>query len=929
MTSLNPDNLDRFFSLWRRELKHAEDVLLGPELLVNVVRAAIGDLDQRFHVRPSDGVVRNPEGDWDSRLLTLLERYFETSDPTIELLREEHPEPTEELTRLLSEGERYDVSGIYPLLRQIEDSPSAQSVGNGLTRELMGDGSPSRLLAFVRLLLRHALRTQGPQNLKDLPRRALARSYAGSLLGPVLGHLARDEDLHARARRVWQEYVGRASEHADNASDGSPPAVSGDDVSPEDGAWWALDYGFLEEAASAWAGRLDASDGGNTSDVPRTVEDAGKLVELGRDIARIYARALARKRLEAGSSGLSWEERYGGTTGKLGRGAHGELAATGVFSEGTRGYGERSSDVAERVAAIAVRTASIRHLSSEAADRIAEEVPEDELRRAAELLQGHVEDDGAHVPSEAQEDVEEACREVLARRRVQQDLEVVLSRITERLPDLLRAPSDDEGARTRFWSRWGEAFSRGFGPFDYLPWERASEEEVRRAVSCLTQQIDGPPRPWRVVFRVGGFDPEGAAWRTGAASFFDPDLYDFGQGRFERWEAATNDPFVLARVDVEAGGAVAAERTAQRALRAALDLLALTFCSPGRAVGALKPELLSGVYAAAEDGNKRCYFPGSSGSRSARPVGAIERDVEGRGERFGQLLAWARGQEREERSWPGEIRPGFLRAVRWYARGYWEPDSTQRLLSHWIGLEHLFVDRGESKKAVVNEVPKLLISWRRLRGLTFTGMTLHEIVRRGEENARLKELADSQPELAGWAEDVGVLLNPARAKLFALLATREDPQLALTTRRHEEELRAFAREHEGISGDVEADRWRESFKIVLLNGARNRIVHEAEADDPDAEAYADKAEAVLYEVLRTLADDATETEPEAEMVKELAEKLAQQPWLAAAEGMPVTPEGRERLRGAKATIMGERTLGVGSELLIEEARGARFTERLQ
>lgn len=924
MTSLNPGNLDRFLSLWRRELRNAEDLVLGPELLVNVVRAAVGDLDQRFHVRPTDGVVRDPGGDWDSRLLALLERYFEAPDPTVELLREEHPDAVVRLSRLLSEGERYDVAEIYPLLRRIEDAPSTQGVGNALVRELMGEGDPARLLAFARLMLRSALGTRRPQKLKYLPRRALARSYAASLMEPALGRLARNADLNAHARRVWGEYVGRIPRRAEAAPDAHSPTEPVD-AHPDGVPWWALDYGFLEEAASAWATRLAAIED-DASAGPRTVGDEGSLVEFGRDIARIYARAVARKRLESGFECLSWEERYGGTTGELGRRAHDELAAAGVFSQRARGYGESFSDVAERVAAGAVRTASVRHLSWEAADRLAAKAPGAEVLRIGRLLARHAEEDGPHVLSETSEDVGESCREMLARRRVQRDLESVLYPLAAGLPNLLEA-LDDEGAQARFWSRWGEAFAREFGPFDYLSWERAGEEEVRSAVSSLTQQLDGQPRPWRTVFRVGGFDPEGSAWRAGALSFFDPGLYDFGQGSFEGWEAETDDPYVLARVGVEANSAVAAERAARRILGEALDLLALTFSSPGRAVGALKPELLYGVYAAAEDGSRRCYFPGSSGPKRARPVGAVERDVEGRGARFEPLLAWAREQERGERPRPGEIRPGFLKAVRWYARGYWEPDAAQRLLSHWIGLEHLFVDRGESKKAVVDEVPKLLVSWRRLRGLTFTGMRLREIVRRGEENARLKELADARPELCGWTEDVGVLLNPARAKLFALLAAKVDLQLALTVRRHEEELRAFAREHEGISGDVEADRWRESFKLLLLNSARNRIVHEAEADDPDVEAYADKAEAVLYEVLRTLADDATETEPEAEMVKDLAGKLAEQPWLAAAEGMPVTREVRERLRRAQAKIMGERTFGVGSEVLIEESRGQRLTER--
>jgi hypothetical protein len=99
--TLNPDNLDRWISSWNMAVKEPEKLLLGMGVFVNVVQAALGELERRYRLYPNKRVVRG-RNSWESKVLGILQRGFEVDAPTIDLWRSEHGEElVNELERCL------------------------------------------------------------------------------------------------------------------------------------------------------------------------------------------------------------------------------------------------------------------------------------------------------------------------------------------------------------------------------------------------------------------------------------------------------------------------------------------------------------------------------------------------------------------------------------------------------------------------------------------------------------------------------------------------------------------------------------------------------------------------------------------------------------------------------------------------------------
>lgn len=921
MRTLNPDNLDLWLSEWRRGLEDPEELFVGLGLPINVVQAALGELERRYRGSRNKKVGREADG-WERKVLGYLEELVKAEAPTVELMRAEHPDAMDELERLLSE-ERYDVDLIYPILERIKDSPSATTVRDALAGELVGEGARPRLTVFARLLARYGLRNSEARPLKDLPKRALTGSYLSLLVEQRLGDLIEDPELNAAVSEAWGDLLGKAADSPRVAAALDPEPASVLDVLRDDFGWRSGAYRFLEEMREVWVAVL---------------QDPGVLREdslraLGRETLLAYARTLARRALLMANPPL--DEATIAPVRGLGRLLHDRLAAEGVFatlseelltSRLTSRRAELYPRNVEKAAAESVVWASARCLADEIARRFASGVSEPQLLALGGRLAGPMLEARGDGPAPAE--LEEACGEVLARKQTHRELGRILGSFSEDILGSLRDLAGEAGAtydasdNGLFWSRWKDLLAEKFETLEYLPWEALDEGGLRRVLGEVVERLTGPDEVWQVVFRVGGFGPLGPrerVLRVGDVTFYDGRTHDYGEGR---WTGGDSDdePAAYARVRVSAQGDLAAERTAQRSLNNALDVLTFVYAAKRASLG-FKPEILQGVHISRESGGAARHSR-LRGTRTPVPLRVEDRETDKFAEVYSGLLAAARRGEVQEGE-RGSIRPGFLRAVRWYAKGYWEPDPVQRFLTHWIGLEHLFVGGEGSKKAVVDEVPKLTVSWRSLGSMRFTGMTLQELRRRGEEIAALKERADKLEVLEGWREDPRVLLDPSKVRVFALLASEHDPELASLARRHADELRGLAHDYEAVKAEVEQMREMESFRVLLLYHLRNKIVHEAIPYVPDVEVYADKAEQILAGVLEAMADDAVEDTPENELMEELLAGQEEQPWLRAGRGMPVTDEAIETLRRAKGTIMGGRVFEDDSTDLLNEGREER------
>ena len=922
MRTLHPDNLDTWLSEWRRGLDDPEELFVELGLPVNVVQAALGELERRYRGAGNKKVGREGGG-WERRVLGYLEQLVKAGVPTVELVRAEHPDVVDELERLLDE-ERYDLELIYPILEHIKDSPSATTVRDAIVGELLGEGARLRLAIFARLLARYGLRNSEVRPLKDLPKRALASSYLSLLVEPRLEGLIEDPELNAAVSEVWGDLLGKAADSPRVAAALDPEPASVLDVLRDDFGWRSGAYSFLEEMRGVWVAVLQG---------PAALRE-DSLRALGRETLLAYARTLARRVLLKANPPR--DEATIEPVRGLGRLLHDRLAAESVFATFSEellasSLGSWRAELyprnVEKAAAESVVWASARCLADEVARRFASGVPEPQLLALGGRLAGPMLE--ARGDGSTPEELNEACGEVLARKHTHRELGHILGPLSADILGLLRDLTGEAratyGASNHglFWSRWKDLLAEKFETLEYLPWGALDEDGLRRVFGEVVERLTGSDEDWQVVFRVGGFGPLGhreRVLRVGDVTFYDGRTHDYGEGRWAGEGEPDDEPAAYARVRVSAQGELAAERTAQRSLNNALDVLTFVYAARRAPLG-FKPEILQGVHISRESGGatRRSRL---RGTRTPVPLRVEDRETDKFAEVYSDLLAAAqRGEVREGER--GSIRPGFLRAVRWYAKGYWEPDPVQRFLTHWIGLEHLFVGGEGSKKAVVDEVPKLTVSWRALGSMRSTGMTIQEVRRRGEEIAALEERADKLEVLEGWREDPRVLLDPSKVRVFTLIASEHDPELASLARRHADELRSLAHDYEAVKAEVEGMREMESFRVLLLYHLRNKIVHEAIPYVPDVEVYADKAEQILATVLETMADDAIVDTPENEFMEQLLAGQEEQPWLRAVRGMPVTDEAIETLRRAKGTIMGGRVFENDSTDLLNEGREER------
>lgn len=909
---------------------------MGRGIFVNVVEAALGELEQAHDVRGQKSVARGGPS-WGSKLFALLELHFEQSTPTIDLLRAEHGDPViDDLEAALRGKGHYDLQRIYPLLLKVRGSPSTRIIEEALLDELLGQGDRRRLSEFAWLLARRALEGLPAKDLKDLPKQTLARTYASLLLESRAGDLTENfgggGEVMSEIAAVWREILAEAQLESVSLVAGPASLL---DAFGDSFFWHRLAHRYLEDLGMAWAEarRSDAPNAGDGASAHPTASPEGGLnaEKLGRDAVRGFAGALLRRVLHVGSR--SAERRISEIAKPLGRRLHEHLARAGLFAERTSLGGETYDDVLVARTVDATIEASVRHLSEEIAERMTAEASPATLREIGSRLEGALARDADRGTLQR----EEAYAETLARKDVQRDLGGLLIPLSEDVlaqATALGASWSDgaqdltgEASLSRFWERWKAVFAerfrgKGFGGFESLPWEDVSEKDLRLLIQELIQRFAGPEEEWIAVFRVTGLDlgeyGEDSALRVGGVTFYDPDTYDFGEGRWKLWDEKPPGPYAVARTRVEADNPAGAERAGLRALADALNVLTFAYSDARRDMGGVKGDVLPGTYVLRSDGTSGQYRPRSRGARTPRVALTSERDPARLVSAYRELLA-----SRRDDGTPGEIRPGFLRALHWYARGYWEPDPTQRFLAHWIGLEHLFVAGGPSKGALVDEVPKLTLNWRQLRGLMFTGMTLREIVGRAEKAAHLREKADARPNLEGWNDDSRVLLNPAKAKLLALLASEHEPDLAERLRGFVVELRELAYDHEAVAEEVEFQREQESFKLVLLKGARNKIVHEARREHPNIDAFAEKIERVLADVLDRIVVEVVKEKPDYAFVAQLADSDEKQPWLEGKRGMPVTEEGIARLRSARRRTAGGGRFEDDSTDLVKEGRAER------
>jgi hypothetical protein len=268
-----------------------------------------------------------------------------------------------------------------------------------------------------------------------------------------------------------------------------------------------------------------------------------------------------------------------------------------------------------------------------------------------------------------------------------------------------------------------------------------------------------------------------------------------------------------------------------------------------------------------------------NGTRGQRPSIAVvvHRGAQAipRARAYDRLLTLSAGAEPLN-----ELQESFLKAVRWYREARWEEDPARRFAFYWIGLEHIFAGGQQEKgKNIYADLPDLQITWRNLgRALLPLSWSNREVGDKIEGDDELDALVDSHPELKDWRSDERVLLDPEKVKLLTDLTLQEKVDAKKLFQGYRDQLLEIASHSGDISDDVGRLRDRQWFKLYLLYTLRNAMFHEAVYEDERLPYLADEIGDVADGVLPKVVDEATSPTPECTTIKQLIERVGQQPW---------------------------------------------------
>jgi hypothetical protein len=918
MTTVNHETLATWLSGWERRLKEPKDLLMG-RFFVNIVPAALEELEERYLHGTKKQIDRGKQS-WERRLLSLLEDVYTHTPQTVDLYRLHYGQDVDRLGQLLSRRGPYDVELIYPILQQIQEPPAPTSLGTELRKELLRgtDADHDRLRSICVLLAHRGLQSRDAKKLKDLPKKTLARACVSLLLERHLRLLAENAELNTAILDLLHHHLQKLTYPVAPPGDANSRNHDLFGVFGDSPSWWNLSYRLIDDLREAWAGKTREKAANATMDPVRDLRaDREAVLELGSEVIRGFARVFLR---QASRSAAQEESREPNSKPQdLGSRLNELLVQTGVFHAVPGDVGEINRRSTVNRAAEALVDASVWFLADVGAERFIEYGDNQVLAaeigdRLTELLAKEGKNAGSSQHAPEDDEIEDMCSACFARRSTHAALGHLLTPLTERLASYLPHLAEDldlgqlglDQGTLPFWERWIKRFSQVFERVDYLSWHTLEEEAFERTIDAFIAELDRPQAEWRVVFVIPNIDPEGITWSMGDVMFYDPRVFDFGEGRWLDPEGRRLERTSFARVTVRADTETAAEEAGRRVLTDALNALSFALSS-GKGLGGYKPAIEFSTHFS-EVGSQTWRAVARRKRREVytNPLAKANKVPEF-GAAYDHLLSLSARQPRML----NEVQVGFLRAMHWYVKARWEPDPGERFLHCWVGLEHLFVEgRQQSKTQFIENVPRLSITWASLKDLWWVMQSLREVVSFIKSDAEMSAEAEACPELEGWKTDNRILLDPEKVKTLAERGTEVGSPLVANLKGHAEDLRRLALDAALIEQDVEELRDAERFKLLLFNNLRNNLVHEALTHDPNMEVFADELEEILNRVLVRMVVDATSDTPEFATVQDLMKGYQRQPWGKARRGRPATADAIARLQEVERKLM----------------RGRRFTD---
>lgn len=371
-------------------------------------------------------------------------------------------------------------------------------------------------------------------------------------------------------------------------------------------------------------------------------------------------------------------------------------------------------------------------------------------------------------------------------------------------------------------------FSRTAG-FENLPWYKLEKDELKFILKKVLEKLYPDDVEWSIVYVIDNISPERQIWKTGTIDFYDPTVWDFGEGFIhDSISKKENGNQACARVVVKSGTEYMVNQIGLLQLKKAID--AMTFIhSVGDSFG-INPFVEKKTFIKLQ-GKGFGWSYSAPISVFANNNKAIQNKIIEKSQIYGNLLEI--GNTNPETL--NELQKNFLKSVAWYRKGRWTEDYIHAFLDYWIALEYILAEGKEKKlETLLNRLPNFHISWRNVSRAWVLRQMLRQIIIFIEQDNDFKTKINNDTELIGWDKHDYVLLNPNNLRKISSYTTNLDVGDYIK-RFIDEELTP-----NHIFGYKEITRiMREQFKfkIFLLNSLRNDIVHGAVDYYPNIELY--------------------------------------------------------------------------------------------
>jgi hypothetical protein len=867
---------------WEKLIKEPNDLLLDRSF-GNIVRATLTELNTYLKRTPNKPIHRN-QTSYGRNLLVLLEEAFDKNNVAVDLIKIDCPTEIAELRRLLKEPS-FNVSAIYGLLELIKDYPSTTALRQEFIKEVLRapQARSEHLTVISRLLIRKTFVDHGAHSLKELPERALARHGAAMLLGKLRGRLLAEEQLATELWQQWLMHLARKTSFEDLAGMVSlqPDSVFG---LSNRFFWLYLTHGFMRQVAEtlaaevlqALAHRNHTAMAEGEQDLLQAHLDADRLRKIGARTVCQYTNIFLRFICDMACDKETWEE--GSDLSRLCLPVGDWLLAEAGFADNRpHPYVHRPNIVDLLVTRAFVSTAS-----ALVGKRLTDEVNLPELSQVSEsighkllvLLREELVPDGLNLGTPPVNEIEAACFHLAARRRTHEELGGVLAPLNKLLAqhfttllDALSARNilNDINVREGFWDEWTRSFTQRAAPdksvLHYLPWSNLDEHEFEIVLSGFFDDLAKPGEEWLTVFIVKDLKPQGKIWTYDDVTFYDPKVFDFGEQRWFSDEVTEATTFVkmVTKADTRTSAA-------QRGWARLNDVLsAFTFAlSADQNWGGFNPEVHSDAYVAqVSTGNWTII---RSNSRDDHPVSQSIDHLKHFADTFRHLLEVARDPA-QLTEWQVKL----LRALHWYRKGRWETDPAESFLCYWIGLEHLFEENDQDRLSDL--LPRLHVTWRDV-DTPWWALRYHQqdTIKMIQGDDELRSVVDADSQLKGWSTDRRVLLDHQNVARLLTHIADEKVQIKEYVEDYQDYLQKFVSSKQAILKEVDRLRSLFKFKLLLLKGMRNSMVHQALSFRPDAEVYAEVLEDILEDVIVKIGNDVIQPSPGCNSVRDLIDQ---------------------------------------------------------